>query len=351
MSTLEERLKNQSNHIEQVKKDLAEKVGIPKEPLPSFSEIGDGISGMLGKAIKLSPSTIWNNVAGKGYPWNNRYVVWYISPKSNYSNANGLLIWDLFKNEIELKSLFGNNYNNRPCPSIHSKWKGVTRGSTSDSYRSIHLYQFPENKPIIEKAITLNYKNLWAGYVTEDAFYAIVSDTNYKCYLVKQCIDENGFTDQSTRWPLTNTETNMSSVDSGYSMVVKGNSVYMIRNESGWVDKYVVFNMDTGIETLAQVVSTHTGVNHIIQPNEFGCIVWKYYTALSGFHQLRPNQWFDSVEYPGKGVQKYTEIPMYVSTSPAIGYYQVEGKFGLALGATSNISQGVNTLLWTVGGL
>lgn len=37
--SLTTRIQDQKDHITQVKKDLCSKVGIPSEPLPSFSEI------------------------------------------------------------------------------------------------------------------------------------------------------------------------------------------------------------------------------------------------------------------------------------------------------------------------
>lgn len=37
--SLTSRIQDQKDHITQVKKDLCSKVGIPSEPLPSFSEI------------------------------------------------------------------------------------------------------------------------------------------------------------------------------------------------------------------------------------------------------------------------------------------------------------------------
>lgn len=52
--SLTTRIQDQKDHITQVKKDLCSKVGIPSEPLPSFSEImGSVPSPSLSDIIKL----------------------------------------------------------------------------------------------------------------------------------------------------------------------------------------------------------------------------------------------------------------------------------------------------------
>ena len=52
--SLTTRIQDQKDHITQVKKDLCSKVGIPSEPLPSFSEImGSVPSPSLSDMIKF----------------------------------------------------------------------------------------------------------------------------------------------------------------------------------------------------------------------------------------------------------------------------------------------------------
>lgn len=52
--SLTSRIQDQKDHITQVKKDLCSKVGIPSEPLPSFSEIiGSVPSPSLSDIIKF----------------------------------------------------------------------------------------------------------------------------------------------------------------------------------------------------------------------------------------------------------------------------------------------------------
>lgn len=63
--SLTTRIQDQKDHITQVKKDLCSKVGIPSEPLPSFSEImGSVPSPSLSDIIKFDiPETYQDGIS------------------------------------------------------------------------------------------------------------------------------------------------------------------------------------------------------------------------------------------------------------------------------------------------
>lgn len=74
--SLTTRIQDQKDHITQVKKDLCSKVGIPSEPLPSFSEImGSVPSPSLSDIIKFDiPETYQDGISYNFQAFNRPWV-------------------------------------------------------------------------------------------------------------------------------------------------------------------------------------------------------------------------------------------------------------------------------------
>lgn len=74
--SLTSRIQDQKDHITQVKKDLCSKVGIPSEPLPSFSEIiGSVPSPSLSDIIKFDiPKTYQDGISYNFQAFNRPWV-------------------------------------------------------------------------------------------------------------------------------------------------------------------------------------------------------------------------------------------------------------------------------------
>lgn len=119
--SLTTRIQDQKDHITQVKKDLCSKVGIPSEPLPSFSEImGSVPSPSLSDIIKFDIPEIYQDGISYNFQAFNRPWVKICGPNQLITEINYTSSRDYFTLEAIHNLITGKTKTrvSQPSPSV-----------------------------------------------------------------------------------------------------------------------------------------------------------------------------------------------------------------------------------------
>lgn len=223
--SLTTRIQDQKDHITQVKKDLCSKVGIPSEPLPSFSEImGSVPSPSLSDIIKFDIPETYQDGISYNFQAFNRPWVKICGPNQliteiNYTSSRNYFTLEAIHNLITGKTKtrvsqpspsVGGVADPKPFRSYHSKY--YMEIYDPDSFEvQLHVLDHTKEVPEVVHRTTYSKNRAFLGYAdgvldAEGNFWfwdcKLVSG-NMDLYYWSGKLNENGvptFTNNGTRW-------------------------------------------------------------------------------------------------------------------------------------------------------
>lgn len=223
--SLTTRIQDQKDHITQVKKDLCSKVGVPSEPLPSFSEImGSVPSPSLSDIIKFDIPETYQDGISYNFQAFNRPWVKICGPNQliteiNYTSSRNYFTLEAIHNLITGKTKtrvsqpspsVGGVADPKPFRSYHSKY--YMEIYDPDSFEvQLHVLDHTKEVPEVVHRTTYSKNRAFLGYAdgvldAEGNFWfwdcKLVSG-NMDLYYWSGKLNENGvptFTNNGTRW-------------------------------------------------------------------------------------------------------------------------------------------------------